>query len=542
MQFKTKGKPVVLEITNSTIFDLNTVLDDRLYDPNPENIFVWRNKLNLRLKWDFLTAGVRIDQTVYANPPGPDAQGNRLYINDIRPEDLMLKFRYKRLTVSIGDDYVQLGRGMALSLRKFDELGFDLNVRGAHVQWRNRLVSVKAAVGLVNIANIDNVTGKFVPDPLDAVFAARVVVRPLNWLRIGVNGVDIERRHSPLTSSLGWLTDGDLADPNNPQQVRTWITGGTLQLSDIGEVFNLYVEANYQETASNRIAGTRVTPQTDTGLAFYTEATLYTGRFNMLFEFKHYDNWDIRSSPHPNTHRKNGILDKTFTYVVPPSLERYDQEVVNNTDVTGGHLRLDYRLPDNQNILSISSAFFYNAPLEKEWTMHTYAVWEHKNRRGDRWIVQAGYRQEECPDCQRTDPVTKANIEGLTRLRVIHWDLDFNLLIDGPHNIQLHWRHEFRHKDVGAEIEDDFAEGTMYASWNWSPHWSFTLQFEYLNDQASWERGNKFFAGIIQYRFSQSNFVRLFVGSQKGGLRCTGGVCRVFPEFEGVKLEATIRM
>jgi hypothetical protein len=35
--------------------------------------------------------------------------------------------------------------------------------------------------------------------------------------------------------------------------------------------------------------------------------------------------------------------------------------------------------------------------------------------------------------------------------------------------------------------------------------------------------------------------VRLFVGSTKGSMKCAGGVCRLFPPFEGVRLEAFLR-
>jgi hypothetical protein len=45
----------------------------------------------------------------------------------------------------------------------------------------------------------------------------------------------------------------------------------------------------------------------------------------------------------------------------------------------------------------------------------------------------------------------------------------------------------------------------------------------------------------VQYRFTPSSYVRVFAGRSKGGLKCSGGICRIFPEFEGVKLEATVR-
>jgi hypothetical protein len=55
-------------------------------------------------------------------------------------------------------------------------------------------------------------------------------------------------------------------------------------------------------------------------------------------------------------------------------------------------------------------------------------------------------------------------------------------------------------------------------------------------------QGSPVFPGAwVMYRFSQSSFVRVFGGRSKGGLKCSGGICRIFPDFEGVKLEATVR-
>ena len=50
------------------------------------------------------------------------------------------------------------------------------------------------------------------------------------------------------------------------------------------------------------------------------------------------------------------------------------------------------------------------------------------------------------------------------------------------------------------------------------------------------------FPGVfLQWKPDSASFVRLFVGRSKGGLKCSGGVCRIFPDFEGVKLETTLR-
>jgi hypothetical protein len=47
--------------------------------------------------------------------------------------------------------------------------------------------------------------------------------------------------------------------------------------------------------------------------------------------------------------------------------------------------------------------------------------------------------------------------------------------------------------------------------------------------------------GQLGYRLSSDSSLSLFVGQRRGALRCVGGVCRVFPPFEGAALDLTLR-
>lgn len=526
LTLKGPPAPVTLAFTEALQLDYHTHLDDPLIDPNPVDIFDVRNRLNIQLRWRALTVGTRLDAAWFPNAPAPAGQPTQ-YRNDLRPEELYATLRLKRWTLTLGDDHLALGRGIALSLRKLDELGFDVGLRGVHVQWRGGIVTARASVGLTNVVNVDGVTEKKVPDPNDLLSAARVTLRPVRWLKLGVHGVDIERRSSPVVDALSpIIPDGGLRSTSALRPVRTWIAGGTLSLTDLADVLNVYLEADGQRTSEARDTARGEVVDSHDGLALYGQATAYMGPWTLLLEAKRYDNWDIESSPHPETERQQAVT-ATFSYVVPPSLERFDQRVINNTDVTGAHVQLDYRLGRGDRLF-VSSAGFLDAPGAGDFTVHTYAGWEHRTEAGDRWSLQAGYRHEEAP------------ADHLVRLRMIHLDADLFVALGGSHDLQAHWSHEFRTKNAGqGPLEDRYVEGTSYVSWNWSPHWSFTAQFEYLTDATTpqwWFPG-----AFVMYRVTQSTFVRVFGGRTKGGLKCSGGVCREFPDFEGVKLDTTIR-
>ena len=46
---------------------------------------------------------------------------------------------------------------------------------------------------------------------------------------------------------------------------------------------------------------------------------------------------------------------------------------------------------------------------------------------------------------------------------------------------------------------------------------------------------------MFSYRPIRSLSLALFAGQRRGSLRCVGGVCRVYPPFEGMRLDATFR-
>ncbi len=514
--------PVVLDVTQSLFLDYHTVLDDALLDPDPEGVFDLRERLNLRLGWRQLTLGLRLDAAWF-----PDAPSDQ-YGSDLRVESLFASWRAGRWTFTAGDDYLSFGRGLALTLRKLDEVGFDITLRGAHVQYRSPQLRARLSAGLTNVVNVDAIEEKRVPDPDDLVFAGRVESRVVPNLVVGAHVVDVERRHSPLTEALPGT------DPSPPlggeRALRSLVGGVSLEVPDLAGVGQLYAEADVLRTTTARDTARGERRDHSDGLAVYASATFFTGAWTFLAEAKHYDDYRLDSSLHPETWDAQGVT-RTFPYIAPPTLERIDQRVQNNSDVSGAHLRADYRLPDGRDTAFVSGAVFTDAfareadVAEDSVTSHAYGGWEHRAEAGHRWLAQAGYRYERAPT---------------TGLRMTHFDLDVYLLVGGGHDLQLHWNHEFRTRNPGlGDLEDSYLEGTSYVSWNIAPRWSFTAQFEYLTERAA--EATWFPGGFVAYRFTSDSFVRLFAGRSKGGLKCSGGVCRIFPDFEGVKLESTLR-
>ena len=270
--------PVTMDVTETILADWHAKLDDANLKEKAPNVVDFRNRLTVRLRRENLTFGARLDAAMFTNPPSTQ------YQNDVRPEELYLKARLGSWRLTAGDDYASFGRGMALSLRKVDDLGFDVSLRGAHAVWASKRLSARVHAGFTNVVNVDGVDEKLVPDPLDLVFATRLEARPTPKIILGAQVVDIERRHSDLLDSVSGLVPGgvDQSPIGGERFLRTTIMGGNVELKRLWNRLSLYAEANVLANASERNTKDGFEPVESDGLAAYGSATLLFDKTSVL--------------------------------------------------------------------------------------------------------------------------------------------------------------------------------------------------------------------------------------------------------------------
>jgi hypothetical protein len=111
------------------------------------------------------------------------------------------------------------------------------------------------------------------------------------------------------------------------------------------------------------------------------------------------------------------------------------------------------------------------------------------------------------------------------------------LALGGPLSLELQGWHRRRHQTVGGP-DAPWSEGDELVGFDYAPHWSAAFGFSYDTNPAV---PLTYVNGQLGYRLSSDSSVSLFVGQRRGALRCVGGVCRVFPPFEGAALDLTLR-
>jgi hypothetical protein len=136
------------------------------------------------------------------------------------------------------------------------------------------------------------------------------------------------------------------------------------------------------------------------------------------------------------------------------------------------------------------------------------------------------------------EPFPSATGDGTTRAfyREAYGRYDWFHVVSSKWAIQDQGFHRLR-----AEYQTDalpWKEGENYVAVQWASKLIASFGYEYTDRGGDWLN---YFNGSVLWRFSSSTSARAFVGQQRGALRCVSGVCRLFPPFEGAKLEVIAR-
>jgi hypothetical protein len=225
--FKIRRKPVALDITNTFVF--NYMLDNRNGAPFRPSTNVddfraeWIDRLNIQASWWKLRFGLRLDTAVYADElqrgevipkakaeidaaeargeqaPSVKDYANQYYrelhsrfVQTFYPSKLFVSYQQPGLEATLGDFYVQLGRGLVFSVRKIDELAIDTTVRGGKVVFDRKLgpltVGATAFAGQMNPLRIDEVSGRRLHGEASPLFFAFPETGPLKTYEYDPNG------------------------------------------------------------------------------------------------------------------------------------------------------------------------------------------------------------------------------------------------------------------------------------------------------------------------------------------------------------------
>ena len=176
-----------LQVTSTTVVEQHTDNQDDATDNDDYGIVVQR--LNLGAVSNGLEFTGRLDGVGLWNEPSA-AYGSYLEL-----ERLGVAWRSEAVSLKAGDDYLQVGRGFLLSLRKNDEAGLDIAFRGASLEAETGPIHSRVFSGKSNIANLDARTQRSIVDVNDQISGAVITADAGDFGTVGLQTVAVSTRN-----------------------------------------------------------------------------------------------------------------------------------------------------------------------------------------------------------------------------------------------------------------------------------------------------------------------------------------------------------
>ncbi len=513
------GEPLRLDVTES--LQLGWRGDPGNGDASSAYYGEGYSRLNLQAAWRDWLFAVRLDSSGYVSAPevgetlakpnaAPGAIAppviarrleNRFQQHLFDPykgiEKITLRYQGRALEATLGDFYASFGRGLVLSVRKVDELGQDTTILGAKVTYRHRLFTGTALAGVANTQNIDEATARYTPDPLDKLAAARVEARLWDKVNIGAQGmVGFPAKNASLTAE-------------SPDRI---VRGGfSIDAPRPLPWLSLFAEYARRED--------RVTDEAASGDALYAAATVFTGKLTWLFEGKHYTRYE--------TWKSSNDTFGALAYMQPPTLERIIVPLTNNSDITAGRLKVDFA-PTPTTLAYIAAEYGRFSPNSqlRHQVVDLYAGAQERWSGGrGHFFPLVGLREERDVDT------------GHLAERIAMFEGDLAQPIVGDWSLESQWLIWHRSKEGVPE----WREGQLYVAIKSAPKLVVAGGYEFTTLSTELANQHHFFNGTVQWNITPATSLRLFLGGQRPGLKCISGLCRVFPAFNGAKVELVIR-
>ncbi len=448
------------------------------------------DQLDATVSWGGLQAGARADADLDFSPFDPDFRLAKRYV----------QYSTEGLRARAGDFYASLGRGLVFSLVKvFEEEGLDYvidtTVDGGSASLGSGPFTGEAFGGWIERAGTPGVRDK-------------VLGGSAGWKKAGLGTLRVQA----VTAALA---------PGSEFGNRRVDTGSmSLDLPDLWGAASFFGEFSLIRRQVYEDFAPGASPVNGHGL--YLASKLHWRRMSLLVEMKDY-------------------RELNFEYSRPPLLESEELDILadqfdlDRTDVSGYSARLDYYAPASETLLYAKFLRIEDDPEDHfaygaydRGIGHVFGGLEKRFARDGYLNVLAGWRWE--------DDTSPAFLS--TNGRTFHDQVNAVLPVGRGWSLEGDWKHK---AFDGAAY--DFSEIRSSLSVHRSPGWVFSLLYERTTDPVVILASGKkdYWAGQVEARFGRGHAVRLFVGSTKGSVKCAGGVCRLFPPFEGVRLEAFFR-
>ncbi len=529
----------------------NGKANESLYGDD-DNFSRYINRLYFDTKHEGFDGALRLDTTFFLLPPkrvdvdnfAPGGSGYTIldYDNDYRLEHLHGTVRAGKLTAVLGDFYASFGRGMVLSLVKTDEFGEDNRLRGAKLDYRiPRKLQVTLLGGVVNAANVDFLTKQILrDDPLDRIGGARIQWEMLDALGLSAHAIIVKPR---FTDSEQIAPDRLYVDRGPGVDIVSG--GGSAEIHIEG--IHVYVEGNGQAHTNHRAMGRDA--QSESGAAVYGEISYDLSGFSIKAEGIHRRRW-LMEGPY----RGSGsiVTAKPLSYHNMPTLEENFVPLKSSENASGMRLSTDYHAARiNLDLKLKCTVIKYLGGLlpNGKWndsppilTVHPTAEADVKLRNSSSTIRLAGGG--------RSEHTNKPELAGVDFGGL--WHVETYLMFAIQNFGSINTFAQLRRHELNITEGHDYYAASVGLGYALAGRFDVSAAYEYSNDSNTGQNRIGTIPWLAAYHFlcfrstvhlssiRKGMSLKLFAGSERGGIKCAGGMCRQVPNSVGVRLDMSL--
>lgn len=403
-----------------------------------------------------------------------------------------IEYDSKNFGIRAGNYYTVFGRGLVLRAYEDDIVCVDRDLDGVKIRGSTDWGDLVAISGKPRNVEFPQLAYAVTNDTNDVLRGADLSLHPLPYVGAGASYVLLTKK-----------------DPFDLTVFRrTEVYGANLNLS----VLNLDL---YGEVAKKWGYDPLILTQ-GTGYGIYGSASLSFPGYGIAFQFADYDSV--------------GLGDFLYRYNNPPVLNKYGQSINGGLDEVGYQVE-SYLSPIEPLQLSISYSDLETADdtlFFKE--VFAEASYEHMSS----FSLRGEY-----------DRIEKHGIQD----RAAQWEEDIPALeatyyITPVHSLKVGYDHRMVSYCSGADSTDpteEFTDKGIDLGYTFAPYVTITLAGELRDKEVMYEAGKEWRSVQIDWDVTQEHRLTLFVGTERGGFPCSGGVCRYEPPFDGVKAILTSR-
>jgi hypothetical protein len=595
---RVAGEPVLVDVNESSSVYYN--FDNRDAKPNQvatranDDFGLVYNRLSAQATAGHLSLGVRVDNVwFYASPNAtqlaldltrearPDnapsyfrgklgeagLELSNRFIDWVYPSKYYLTYSGPGLEATLGDASAQLGRGIVLSVRKRDELGSDTTIRGGRISLSTRgavRLKLTALGGELNPLRIDEASGRYlgVPGSTDALSiiteagmprAIRTDFAPLTADcqtsatcgyapdRIAAGQVELSGERWKLGTQGSALFRGAPLSEDLLRQARRIVTlSQSVELQRVLPDLSLYGELAFQHLGERSD-----TARFDPGYGAYLSAAYTPKDIALTLEARHYRRL-FPLAANVKLARAREFSSLSYNQVPTTEPEDNDTEYEGmNTCVSGARLRGDFSL--RRGVRALGSVAHYLTYAESGANDACVITSQQLNRVYD---VSSGFSLDSRDRRQHLEVVVGGRLDQAERELALS-DGSRSQLFYGEgylrHVLELPLVNDFSFSLTGRHRRRAQAEGGPGAPWSegeevlgveWAEHSSLGLGAEYDTRAGV---PHRYFNIELSHRPTPATRIALFAGQRRGALRCVGGICRLYPPFEGVRLDLALR-